>query len=280
MKTLAIVGVAGSLGIAICRRIQAAAKGAYRVIGIDTDENGLAKIQRLYRVEARIGDLRDTLRIARLLADSGCEDVINCAARKHVGWCEQDPRTAIEVNVEAPRRLLEAMRHPHRFVQISSDKAAAPQNVYAMTKMLADHLILSHPAGRIVRGVNFYASHGSVLDVWAEQHRQGLPFTVVTENCARYFMRASDMVDLCLKALYSEERRLAPTRVDKIRIHDLLEAFKVVRDIPSGYPVEYFPLPSTEKVVEELDFTTTPQILEGSALTTVLRGVVAQELAA
>ena len=109
--------------------------------------------------------------------------VFHAAAYKHVSMMERDVCAAVGANVIGTANVVEASREAGaRFVLISSDKAAAPRSVMGATKRLAELVALAATSGAarpiVVRFGNILGSSGSLLAIFRDRIRQGLPLAL------------------------------------------------------------------------------------------------------
>ena len=156
-----------------------------------------------------IGDVRDLLAVE--LAMSGVDMVFNLAALKHVPVCEENAWEAIQTNVYGVHNVIvAAMKHEiDVVVQVSTDKAVDPLNLYGFTKGCAEKLITSanyspnKPMGTkfvCVRGGNVLSTTGSVVPLFKYLIQKYNKVTITDKNMSRYFMRVSHAIGLVLKA--------------------------------------------------------------------------------
>ena len=133
-----------------------------------------------------IGDVRDLGRLYRAL--DGVDVVIHAAAMKQVPACEYNPIEAVKTNVMGAANLIEASidRRVHKVIAVSTDKAAAPVNLYGATKLCADKLFIAGNSYSglhktrfsVVRYGNVVGSRGSVVPLFMRLSRTGsLPIT-------------------------------------------------------------------------------------------------------
>ena len=118
-----------------------------------------------------IGDVRDKERLSRSL--EGIDVVIHAAALKHVPAAEYNPFEAIKTNVFGAQNVIETSidQGVKRVVALSTDKAAAPINLYGATKLCSDKLFIAanNFKGKhdikfsVVRYGNVMGSRGSVI---------------------------------------------------------------------------------------------------------------------
>jgi len=252
-----IIGAGGSLGRHICNLLY---KNNYMIVAIDINENSVSYLNRVYDIPENnifIEDIRNFSRICNIIDYFKIDVIVNCAALKHVMWCEFNIKQAIETNVIANLELANYMyKNKKEFLYISSDKAFNPKNIYALTKQFTDYIVNFYNF-KIIRGVNFLNSKGSVLDIWEEQRRHNKPFTVIDDKkCNRYFITLDKMSELVKIAIEDKNKKneYVPESVYKIYIRDLFEAYLELHNI-SRYKIKEIFLSETEKITEDLNFT-------------------------
>lgn len=161
------------------------------------------------RVRYFIGDVRDIERLR--LAMHEVHVVIHAAAMKRVDSCASDPFEAIKTNVLGTENVIRAAIEAgvHQALFISSDKASAPLNLYGKTKACAEDLWLAanqynrngRPAFAAVRYGNVAGSTSSVVPIWRECLRKGVPLTVTDPGATRFWFTADGAVRLVLETL-------------------------------------------------------------------------------
>ena len=194
--------------------------GAQRLYLLGHGENSIYLIDRELRTLQRegvgekatiipiIGDLKDREYTRYIVSKLRCDVIFHCAAYKHVPLMEENPVAVIENNVFGTKNLLDAaLEHGvHRFVLISTDKAVSPVSVYGVSKMLCEKLVLDaaqkanvQDSFMFVRFGNVLGSRGSVLPVFMDQLKTGLPLTVTHPEMKRYFMTIPEACSLVLE---------------------------------------------------------------------------------
>jgi UDP-N-acetylglucosamine 4,6-dehydratase (inverting) len=155
-----------------------------------------------------IGDVRDATRFLRALED--VDAVIHAAALKHVPIAEYNPFECIKTNVLGAQNVIEACLSSKvtRVVALSTDKAAAPINLYGATKLCSDKLFIAannvHGSQDIrfsvVRYGNVMGSRGSVIPFFLDKRKTGvLPITDAAMT--RFNITLEEGVELVLHAL-------------------------------------------------------------------------------
>ncbi|PJF38262.1 MAG: UDP-N-acetylglucosamine 4,6-dehydratase (inverting), partial [Phototrophicales bacterium] len=133
-----------------------------------------------------IGDVRDGQRLKR--ACEGVDVLVHAAALKQVPAAEYNPFECIKTNVLGAQNVIEAAiaNNVEKVVALSTDKAAAPINLYGATKLCSDKLFVAannFTGGRnlkfsVVRYGNVMGSRGSVIPFFLKKRREGfLPIT-------------------------------------------------------------------------------------------------------
>jgi len=261
-KNIMIIGAAGSLGSVLCKIL--IESGGYNIFAVDFNENNLAYLYRLYDLFTYIEDLKSTSSLIKIIENENIDLVVNCAALKHVRWCENNIEHAIETNILSNLHLMEYLHRVNKkFIYISSDKAIDPTNLYALTKQLTDYIV-HHYNFKLIRGVNFFNSKGSVIDIWEQQYLSNKPFTVSVDSCKRYFMLISTMADIVKRAIEEDDvfdKEYCPDKIFGIDIQNLFEAFLLYRGLnKDDCDIKWFSIPANEKLCEALDFN--PEIIE------------------
>ena len=120
-----------------------------------------------------LGDVRDVSRLKR--AFRGVQIVVHAAALKQVPALEYNPTEAIKTNILGAMNIIEACHEcgVEQLVALSTDKAAAPINLYGATKLCSDKLFVAgnSVSGKdgckfsVVRYGNVFGSRGSIVPV-------------------------------------------------------------------------------------------------------------------
>lgn len=155
-----------------------------------------------------IGDVRDSERLRHAM--EGVDTVVHAAALKQVPTAEYNPFECIKTNVVGAQNVIEAAMASgaKRVVALSTDKAAAPVNLYGASKLCSDKLFIAANNVRgsrditfsVVRYGNVMGSRGSVIPFFLDRRKTGsLPIT--DPNMTRFNITLAEGVDLVLFAL-------------------------------------------------------------------------------
>lgn len=184
------------------------------------------------RVRFFIGDVRDRERL--LHAMGGIDTVIHAAALKQVPTAEYNPFECIKTNVLGAENVIQASidAKVRNVVALSTDKAAAPINLYGATKLCSDKLFIAANnviGGQdirfsVVRYGNVMGSRGSVIPFFLERRKTGvLPITDM--QMTRFNITLEEGVDLVVHALnHALGGEIFVPRIPSYRIGDVATA--------------------------------------------------------
>jgi UDP-N-acetylglucosamine 4,6-dehydratase/5-epimerase len=190
--SILITGGTGSFGKAFVKTVLTRYPKVKRLVVFSRDElKQFEMAQQFSPTEHKalryfIGDVRDEARLRRAL--EGIDIVVHAAALKQVPTAEYNPFECIKTNVLGAQNIIEACLDGkvRRVVALSSDKAAAPINLYGATKLCSDKLFVAanNISGArdirfsVVRYGNVMGSRGSVIPFFLEKRKTGvLPIT-------------------------------------------------------------------------------------------------------
>jgi FlaA1/EpsC-like NDP-sugar epimerase len=158
------------------------------------------------RLKFVIGDIRDydAVRFAMREVDI----VFHLAALKHVPICEEHPQEAIKTNITGTTNIVNAAieNKVDKVLDVSTDKAVEPLNLYGMTKAVGEKLVIqgndlsTHTRFVCIRGGNVMGSNGSVIPYFIEQIKAGGPITITDLKMTRFFLTLEEAIGLLFKA--------------------------------------------------------------------------------
>jgi FlaA1/EpsC-like NDP-sugar epimerase len=159
-------------------------------------------------IEFIIGDVRDLERLK--FATKGVDIIIHTAAMKQVGACEYHPIEAIETNIEGAKNIISSALYNNveKVINISTDKAVNPINLYGATKMVAEKLFKNasvYTGGRkplfaTCRYGNVMGSRGSVYHAFKDQAKTG-NIRVNDPTMTRFFIALKDVTKIIMEAI-------------------------------------------------------------------------------
>jgi UDP-N-acetylglucosamine 4,6-dehydratase len=204
-STVLVTGGTGSFGGTMARRLLAGDVAEVRILSRDElKQDDMRRDIADPRVRFYIGDVRDYSSVDR--ATRGVDFVFHAAALKQVPSCEFFPLEAVRTNVFGSANVIEASNANgvRSVVCLGTDKAAYPVNAMGMSKAMmekvAQAFARNNPTARTivstVRYGNVMMSRGSVIPMFVEQVKAGLPLTVTDPGMTRFLMSLDDAVGL------------------------------------------------------------------------------------
>ncbi len=184
------------------------------------------------RLRFFLGDVRDASRLRRAM--EGIDTVVHAAALKQVPAGEYNPQEFVKTNILGAQNVIDAALDAgvNRVVALSTDKAAAPINLYGATKLVSDKLFVSANNIKgprdlrfsVVRYGNVMGSRGSVVPFFLSRAMSGvLPIT--DAGMTRFNISLDEGVDLVLWALANGRGgEILVPKIPSFRITDLAEA--------------------------------------------------------
>ena len=233
-----VTGGTGSFGKKFVETIYRKFPRVGRVVVFSRDELKQFEMAQLYppdkfpTIRFFIGDVRDQARLDRAM--EGIDTIVHAAALKQVPAAEYNPFEAIKTNVLGAQNVIDAAMDNgvKRVVALSTDKAAAPINLYGATKLCSDKLFIAANNYRgfrdlklsVVRYGNVMGSRGSVIPFFLEKRKTGvLPIT--DERMTRFNISLEEGVELVLVALQNMwGGELFVPKIPSYRITDVAEA--------------------------------------------------------
>ncbi len=191
-KSILITGGTGSFGKMFTKLIFKKFPNVKRLVILSRDEQKHYQMAMEYPVHQYpairffIGDVREESRLVS--AFEGIDIVIHAAAMKHVHLAEYNPMECIKTNVLGAENVINAALKTNvkKVVALSTDKAAAPINLYGATKLTSDKLFIAannikgfrNLTFSVVRYGNVMGSNGSVMPFFLKKRSDGiLPIT-------------------------------------------------------------------------------------------------------
>lgn len=213
-KSILITGGTGSLGKHLTKNILERYPNVRRLVIFSRDEQKQFEMAQTYStakypaIRYFIGDVRDSHRLEKAFKD--VDYIIHTAAMKHVPIAEYNPMECVKTNVLGAENVINAALNTNvkNVVALSTDKAAAPINLYGATKLCSDKLFVAanNIKGKqdiklsVVRYGNVMGSNGSVIPFFLKKKKEGvLPIT--DPSMTRFNISLQEGVDLVLYAM-------------------------------------------------------------------------------
>ena len=236
--SILITGGTGSFGKAFVKTILERCPDVKRLVVFSRDELKQYEMSQEFSpseysaMRYFIGDVRDADRLRRAI--EGIDIVIHAAALKQVPAAEYNPFEFIKTNVLGAQNVIDACLYAgvKRVVALSTDKAAAPINLYGATKLCSDKLFTTanNIKGErdlrfsVVRYGNVMGSRGSVIPFFLDRRKTGvLPITDPTMT--RFNISLQDGVEMVMWALSNAQGgEIFVPKIPSYRITDLASA--------------------------------------------------------
>lgn len=234
-KTLLITGGTGSFGNAVLQRfLHTDHFSEIRIFSRDEKKQDDMRNQlKSAKLKFYIGDVRDFSSIEPAMR--GVDYVFHAAALKQVPSCEFFPMQAVKTNVEGTQNVIRAAAQNgvKKVICLSTDKAAYPINAMGISKAMMEKVAIAEARNLtettvcLTRYGNVMASRGSVIPLFINQIKNGLPITITDPNMTRFLMSLHDAVDLVLFAFeHGNSGDLFVNKAPAATIGDLAQAIK------------------------------------------------------
>ena len=206
-KKILITGGSGSWGNELTKQLLE--KEPKQIIIYSRGELAQVIMERKFndnRIKFIIGDIRDSNAINN--ACKGVDYIYHLAALKHVPVCENQPQETIKTNVNGTMNLINAAidNNVKKFIDVSTDKAVSPSNLYGMSKAIGEKLTIQ--ANKLsettdfmcIRGGNVLGSNGSVVPFFIDQIKTHNYTNVTSDKMTRYFLTLPEAIKLLFQA--------------------------------------------------------------------------------
>ncbi len=237
-KNILVTGGTGSFGRAFVRAVLDKYLNVGRLVIYSRDELKQYEMSQEFspqeypQLRYFIGDIRDQDRLRRAL--EGVDIVVHAAALKQVPAAEYNPFECIKTNVLGAQNVIEACfdNNVSNVVALSTDKAAAPINLYGATKLCSDKIFTAANNIRgsrdlrlsVVRYGNVIGSRGSVVPFFMAQRESGV-IPITDPTMTRFNISLAEGVEMVLWALENAHGgEIFVPKIPSYRITDVAEA--------------------------------------------------------
>lgn len=260
VKSVLITGGTGSFGKKFVETILNRYPEITRIVIYSRDELKQFEMAQNYpndkykQLRFFIGDVRDQARLKR--ACEGIDVIIHAAALKQVPTAEYNPDECIKTNIGGAQNVIDVAlaTDVKVVVALSTDKAAAPINLYGATKLCSDKLFIAanNIKGKrdlrfsVVRYGNVMGSRGSVIPFFMNKRATGvLPIT--HPDMTRFNISLEDGVDMVMWAIENAlGGEIFVPKIPSYRIETVAKA------IAPEAKLEYVGIRPGEKLHEEM----------------------------
>ncbi len=265
-KTLLITGGTGSFGNAVLNRFLDTDIREIRIFSRDEkkQDDMRHEYQAKYpeassKIKFFIGDVRNLPSVKNAMY--GVDYIFHAAALKQVPSCEFFPIEAVKTNVLGTENVLTAAIESgvRKVICLSTDKAAYPVNAMGTSKAMMEKVIVAKSrtvdADRTsiccTRYGNVMCSRGSVIPLFIEQIKKGIPLTVTEPAMTRFIMSLEEAVELVIFAFQNAESGdIMVQKAPACTIEALAQAVAELFD--PGHEVKVIGIRHGEKMYETL----------------------------
>ena len=180
-----------------------------------------------------IGDVRDYKRLEYAMHE--VDYVIHAAALKQVPTAEYNPDEFVKTNIIGAQNVIDVCiaANVKKVVALSTDKAAAPINLYGATKLCSDKLFTSANSKKgsrkiifsVVRYGNVMGSRGSVIPYFKKLKKSD-SFPITDKRMTRFNITMDESISLVLFAL--KNAKGSEIFVPKIPSYKILDVAKAI----------------------------------------------------
>ena len=258
-KILLITGGTGSFGNAVLQRfLHTDHFKEIRIFSRDEKKQDDMRNQlKNPKLKFFIGDVRDYESVEP--ATRGVDYIFHAAALKQVPSCEFFPMQAVKTNVEGTQNVIRAasFNGVKKVICLSTDKAAYPINAMGISKAMMEKVAIAESRNLqntivcLTRYGNVMASRGSVIPLFINQIKSGIPLTITDPNMTRFLMSLNDAVELVLFAFENgNQGDLFVNKAPAATIGDLAQAIKELAKV--DYEIKVIGTRHGEKLYETL----------------------------
>ena len=238
-KIILITGGTGSFGNEFVKTLIQKYKKIRKLIIFSRDELKQHEMSKIFSEEKYkfiryfLGDVRDRERVFTAL--KGVDYVVHAAALKQVPKAEYNPFEYIKTNILGAQNLVEGCieQKIKKVVALSTDKAAAPINLYGATKLCSDKLFIAanNITGfggsnfSVVRYGNVLGSRGSLVDVLNKNQNKNF-FQITDREMTRFNITLEESVNHVLWSFKnSPGGDILVPKLKSYRVLDLINAY-------------------------------------------------------
>ena len=238
-KSILVTGGTGSFGQKFVSEVLGKYPKIHRLVVFSRDELKQYEMSQRFPksrydcIRYFIGDVRDPNRLTRAFEE--IDIVVHAAALKQVPAAEYNPFEFINTNIIGAENVINAAldNDVETVIALSTDKAAAPINLYGATKLCSDKLFIAANNIKgsrkckftIVRYGNVMGSRGSVIPLFLKQKSDNL-LTITNPEMTRFNISLGEGVDL---VLYAMEKSLGgEIFVSKIPSYKIMDVAKAI----------------------------------------------------
>lgn len=203
MKKVLITGGVGTVGKSFIKEYY----NNFKFYNYSRNEKNIAELSREYpNVDNYIGDILDLDRLVNVFETVKPDLVIHSAALKHINLAEENPTSAVEINIRGSLNVIKASIRAEVpvTVGVSTDKACEPDSVYGYSKSMMEKMFMEHNNSKTkfvcTRFANVANSNGSVIPFWKSLIEKNEPLKLTDPNMNRLMFSIQESAELIYNA--------------------------------------------------------------------------------
>lgn len=237
-KSILITGGTGSFGKIFVKKILSKYPKLRKLVIFSRDElkqfemSNEFPVRKFPSIRYFLGDVRDAKRLHTAFED--IDIVVHAAALKQVPTAEYNPMEYIKTNVIGAQNIIEAAieKKVKKVIALSTDKAAAPINLYGATKLCSDKLFIAanNYVGKkkvsfsIVRYGNVMGSRGSIIPIFLKESKFG-KLKITDKRMTRFNLSLNESFEIVLNSIKkSVGGEIFVPKIPSYKITDLANA--------------------------------------------------------
>ena len=258
-KIIVVFGGTGSLGTVMVDNLLCL--GVEKILIVCNNENEIWESKNRFNLNEGIDwifcDIRDFKELEKIFLGYSIEIVFNCAALKHISFCEDFPMNAIKTNILGLENLLylSKLYKVDKFVQVSTYKAVEPISVMGATKFIGERMCRQWNSGdfkvSVARMGNVLESRGSLIpQIKSDMVRLGEIF--ITDKEMERFFITKEGVSLFIERVVSEMKG-GEIFIPKLTLKKIMEVVSpILEESPLRVKINYIGRRFNEKLKEKL----------------------------
>ena len=206
MKKILITGGTGTVGKSFIKEYY----NDYLFYSISRNETGITELLREFpAVTSYIGNVCDLDHMINLFCKIKPDIVIHAAALKHINLAEENPTSAVEINVIGSLNVAKASIRAEvpLTIGVSTDKACNPDSVYGYTKRMMETTFMQYHNNTTkficTRFANVANSNGSVIPFWISESKKGNALKLTDPDMNRLMFSKKESAKLIHQAIDS-----------------------------------------------------------------------------
>ena len=234
MKKIIITGGSGTVGTAFIQKYYK----KFEFYNVSRNESQVAELKHKFpKVKNYICNICDLEYLINIFEKIKPDIVIHSAALKHVNLAEENPTSAIEINIRGSLNVIKASIRAQvpMTVGVSTDKACDPDNVYGYSKRIMEKMFMEHHNKKTkfvcTRFANVANSNGSVIPFWKNLKKQKNPLKLTSPKMNRLMFSKEASAKLIYDACEFAEIMEKPFILSNVmKTVNMLDLAKIISD--------------------------------------------------